>query len=217
MVAFGEQRSDDELREILRGTPLVMQDHIQERAQRTFAMRGVWRVVYGDDRMFDIPTTDAQWAALYRAWKDLMTRDPGAYLASHWDVFRRVLGVPEVPRAPVYNLFIESPTTQVATAQHNAWPSTTQQWTGRALYWLADDTPLFRPYVYALLALLLLAFVSRDRLTFALLSSGLLYELSFLPPFAEPDSRYSHWMITTVAIAAVILFAQWQRRKTQPT
>ena len=81
------------------------------------------------------------------------------------------------------------------------------------LYWLADHTPLFRPWVYAVIAILLLITCCRDRVTLALFLSGLCYELSYFPVAAEPDFRYSHWMITTVVIGGVILFIKRVRAK----
>jgi hypothetical protein len=72
---------------------------------------------------------------------------------------------------------------------------------------------MFRPYVYALIALALLVLCARDRLTIGLYTSGLLYQLSFMPVNAEPDYRYSHWMITSVCIATVILFVRRMRRR----
>jgi hypothetical protein len=80
------------------------------------------------------------------------------------------------------------------------------------MHWLSLETPLFRPYLYVAIALLLLVLAVRDRLTLALVISGLNYELSFFPTAGAPDSRYSHWMITCTCIAAVLLFAQRLRR-----
>lgn len=212
MVAYGDEHDDAKLREILRGTPLAFDHDIQARARRCFELRGAWRVVYGgDDRLFDPPQNEEQWDALYRAWKELLKRDPGSYVASHWAVFKLVIGVDERPRAPVYDLFIEVPA-QRNQAQHESYPSIAQQRMHRVLYFLADDTPMFKPWIYAVLGLLLLVALCRDRLTLALLVSGFLYELSFVPAFAEPDYRYSHWMITTVVVSAVLLVIQrWQR------
>ena len=212
MVAYADEHDDAKLKEILRGTPLAVDHDIQAHARHTFELQGVNRVLYGDDRLFDYPKNEEQWDALYRAWRELLRTEPGAYAKAHWIVFKRVLGVGERPRAPVYDLFIESPSLR-PKAQQDAWPSTAQQMFHRVLYVLADDTPLFQPWIYAVLALLMLAVFCRDRITAGLLISGLLYELSFVPPFAEPDYRYSHWMITTVVISAVLLVIQWRKRK----
>jgi len=212
MVAYGEESDDAKLKEILRGTPLAVDHDIQQRARTCFEKRGVWRVVASEDRLFDYPVKDESWDALYRAWRELLVKDPGAYAESHWVVFKHVLGIDERPRAPVYDLFIESDD-QRKQVQHAAYPSRAQQYAHQVLYFLADDTPLFRPWIYAVLGLLFLPLFCRDRLTLALIISGLLYELSFVPPFAEPDYRYSHWMITTVVISAVLLVIQRLQRR----
>jgi hypothetical protein len=85
------------------------------------------------------------------------------------------------------------------------------------LYWLSYATPLFRPCIYVFAALLLIALWGRDRLSFALFASGVLYELSFFPAFAESDYRYSHWMITSSVIACVIVLIQRRRRREAAT
>jgi hypothetical protein len=59
-----------------------------------------------------------------------------------------------------------------------------------------------------------LAVAARDRVTVGLFTSGLLYELSFFPVGANPDYRYSHWMITSCCIAIAILFI---KRRREPT
>ena len=217
VIAFSRERSDDDLRVALRGTRLVVAERIQAHARYLCARRGAWRLTQGDERMFDLPQNEQEWAAMYRAWKELVLGDPGAYLAYHWDGFARIIGLDgERPRAPVWNLFLEAPA-QMPAIDHIATHSELQAWLGfRWCYWLADETPLFRPYVYALIALALLVLCCRERLTFALYTSGLLYELSFFPVGAEPDYRYSHWMVTSVVIATVILFVQRKRRGAAP-
>ena len=78
---------------------------------------------------------------------------------------------------------------------------------------LADHTPLFRPWIYAAIALLLLVTSCRSRIGWALLTSGLLYELTFFVANADPDYRYSHWMITTTCIGTIIVFVQRLRTR----
>jgi hypothetical protein len=41
-----------------------------------------------------------------------------------------------------------------------------------------------------------------------MLLSGLGYELSFTLLTASPDFRYSHWMIVSTCVAAVLLFVR---------
>jgi hypothetical protein len=211
MISFTRERSDAELLQVLQGVKLAVHTDIQAKCRRVFEMRGVWRVAVGEDRIFETPETEEQWAALYRAWKELITDDPGAYVAAHWDMFQSVLGIDQIPRAPVFDVFLDPPEVMMDIG-HNAYPSSSQQSAIRLFYWLAENTPLFRPYIYAAIAILLLLLVCRDRVTFGLLTSGLLYELSFVPAFAEPDYRYSHWMITSTCIATVMLFVQRRRK-----
>jgi len=210
MIAFSDDQTDDEIRAQLPGIRVAVDEHIQQQARTTFAMRGARRVLYGDFKIFEPPGTQADLDAFHDAWLAMLKRQPRAYIEAHWDMFRDVLGIDDVPRAHVWDLFYERDEQQ-EMMEHSASWSRAQQYMARAFSWLAGATPLFRPYVYALVALLLLAIACRDRLTLALFTSGLLYELSFMPAFAEHDYRYSHWMITTVVIACVILFIQRRR------
>jgi hypothetical protein len=215
VIAVTHDRTDEDLAHVLRDTPLVSTKDIQAHARNLYRQRGSWRIMSGDDAFFAYPRTPAQWAALNRAWKELVLGDPGAYFECHWDGYQLLLGLSEYrPRAPVYNLFIEVDAAMDET-DHNASHSVAQGKIGRVLYYLADDTPMFRPWIYGVIALVLLAVACRDRLTAGLMLSGLLYELSFFPVGAEPDYRYSHWMIASVVIATMILLARWwQYRRT---
>jgi hypothetical protein len=210
VIAFSDEKSDEELRHALRGLDLAIETGIQERCRKLYELRGPWRITQGDDRLFFYPDTWDEWDALSRAWKDLVLSEPRAYLAHHWDVYRKLIGYDEVPRAPVYNLHIEYEVV-VEEIQHNAGHSGAQVYAAKVLYWL-DETPLFRPWIYAVVGLVLLVLFVRDRVTEAFITSGLLFELSYFPVGGDPDFRYSHWMITAVVIAAVILFVKRRAR-----
>jgi hypothetical protein len=213
VIAFADEMSDEELRETLRGTPLVVTTGIQAHARKIHFARGAWRVVHGDDKIFEYPKTDAEWAALYRAWKELALGHPLAYLAAHWDRYEEMLGGSVRTRATVWNLYLEERESMFGIL-HYASHSWFQVQAGRVLNFLADDTPMFRPWIYAVIALLLIALCCRDRITFGIYTSGLLYELSFFPAFAEPDFRYSHWMITSTVVATIIIFVQRRKART---
>jgi hypothetical protein len=213
VLACTHERDDADLREVLRGTPLVVHHHIQDQARLLHELHGTWRIAASDDRLFNSPSTPAEWSALERAWKELVLGDFGAYLRCRWQDYTRIIGLTdEGIRAPVWNLFLED-IGQMEPIEHDASWSRFQEWVGYKLYWLSSNTPLFRAWVYAVIALLLLPLCCRDRVTLALFASGLLYEASFFPVGAEPDYRYSHWMITSVCIACVFLFVQrWRAR-----
>ena len=214
VIAFTDQRSDEDLRYVLRGTKLVVQTGIQERARTLYRLGGPYRLTSGDDRLFDNPSSEEEWNAFGRAWKDLVFGDPVAYLESHWFLFARVIGLSELPRASVWNLFLEV-TEHGKSISHDASRSGIQVWIGQVCTWVAEETPFYRPFVYAVIAMALLLLCCRDRLSFGLFTSGLLYELSFFPTNADPDYRYSHWLIMSTCIATVIVFVQrWRMRAT---
>lgn len=212
VLQFTGPRSDEELLQLLHGTPLVVKHGIQAHARRIYWSRNSYQVTRGPDRLFDDPTTAEQWAALDRAWHDLIASDWHAYAESRVASFREVLGLSSAQlMAPVWNDFIERPD-HMDWCEHAATWSWLQYKLGRIYTWLAVETPLFRPYVYAVLAVILLAGMLmgpgvglvRDRTAIALLASGLVYEASLLPASGAPDYRYSHWMITTTCAALAI-------------
>jgi hypothetical protein len=212
VLEFTHDRTDDDLRQVFAGTTLRVTTGIQAHARTIFSPRNSIQVTRGPDRLFDDPKTPAQWAALDRAWKELVLGDVRAYLHFRLAAFAELLGLSDAGlMAPVWNVFLEAPE-EIDWIDHQASWSPLQAHVGHVLYWLADDTPLFRPYVYVAIALLLLALCCRDRLTFALLGSGLTYELSFFPAAGTPDYRYSHWLIVCACLAAIVLFVQRYRR-----
>jgi hypothetical protein len=70
-----------------------------------------------------------------------------------------------------------------------------------------DKSSLFRPYLYLVLALLVLPLCLRDRAALVMLASGLAFEASVFVGAPTPDYRYSHWMITATVVGFVIAFA----------
>ncbi|HEU0036474.1 MAG TPA: hypothetical protein VFQ53_37940 [Kofleriaceae bacterium] len=205
VLTYTHERSDDDLRHVLRGTPLHVTTDIQAHARAIYSPRNYYQVSRGPNRLFDDPVTEEHWQNLDRAWREIVTSDLGAYFTFRWSSYRELLGLSDEPLfAPVWNLFLEG-AHQMAAIRHNAMPSRSQFYVGHVMAWLAFETPLFRPYLYVVLALLLVIWLCRDRLTFALLASGLLYELSYFPAAGAPDFRYSHWMIVATCLAAILL------------
>jgi hypothetical protein len=216
VIARADERSDEEWVRVLRGTPLVGTQDIQERARKLHALNGAYHIVSGDDRLFNNVRAPQEWEALQRVREELVFGEPRAYLLSHWDVFAMLIGLgpdPYMP-APVWNLFLEDPTLMHRVEHHASW-SRAQGQLGLAFNWLHENTYLFAPYIYGLVALLLLALCARDRVTIGLITSGLLYELTFFPIGVNADYRYSHWMITASCIATVLLFVQRRNQSKQ--
>ena len=217
VIAYSDHRTDDDLRNVLRGVPLANDELLQVHARILVQAHHGWYVMWGyGDPFFRPPTSEADWDALGRAWKELVLADPRAYLAFHRDQFWRLLHVPdpddEYPGA-VWNRFLESDE-QLPWIDHDASFSWFQERLGiGVLYKLDQYTPLFSPWLYAVLALLLIP-LCRKGLPFALFISGLLYELSYFPVGVEPEYRYSHWMVVATVIATIVLFIQ--RRRARP-
>jgi hypothetical protein len=174
-------------------------------------------LVLGDARAFDLPLADVEppspklRAALYRAWKRTLYRYPAAYLRYRLDRFRVVLGLTRAGEPTWDEPIIVTHDYQDKAALWAAGVSTTisplQAEVDAALAW-ASHTPLFRPYLYLFLALALLALARRHALAAALLLSGIGMELSLLFLAHSADYRYSHWMICTTVLAAILLFVE---------
>jgi hypothetical protein len=84
------------------------------------------------------------------------------------------------------------------------WSSTQHKLT-RYMQWLSHHTPLFVPWVYLVLSLAFLPLAWRQRDVLAILLSGLVMEATLLPLVHSRDYRYSHWMVITTLIGAILL------------
>ncbi len=208
VLAFSEARTDEDLRHVLRDTPLRVTEGIHATARRLYDPRNSFHLTRGDQRMFDDATTPLHRAALARAWKELIVGDPHAYLSHRVAVFQELVGLSERGLwSPAFFGFVEHHT-QAAWIGHDATPSTLQLEIHARFLRLIDETALFEAWMYGVLAVVFLLALARDRLSFTLLVSGLLYELSFFPTAGTPDCRYSHWMITCTVVAGVIIFVR---------
>ncbi|MBA3819861.1 MAG: hypothetical protein H0X17_13280 [Deltaproteobacteria bacterium] len=214
VLNYTEDRTDEDLRHVLRDTPTRVWTNIQATARSLYSARNPYPVDHGDERLFDPPVTPLEREALTRAWKEIIASDWGAYFQYRLASFRELLGLSDAPLwSPVYNGVIQY-ADQPAYIDHDGVTSTVQNQAGLALGWLATETPLFRPYLYGLLALVLLV-LCRDRTCFALLASGLLYELSFFFAGGTPDFRYSHWLIVCACTTAVLTGVRWRRGRAE--
>jgi hypothetical protein len=210
VLRYTRDRSDDDLREVLRGTPLRVTRDIQAAARAQYSPRNYYDLMHGDRALFDAAPNPAEVDALVRAWKELVLGDVGAYLRHRAAVSAELLGMTsEELWSPVYNRFVVT-VAQSEQLQHRARWSYVQRVAARRLGRLADHSWMFRVYIYAAVALVLVAVAVawRDRLAAALLLSGLGYELSYAALTASPDFRYSHWLIVCTCVAAILLFVR---------
>lgn len=205
--------TDDELTMKVRGTPLVGDQDLRARIIAIYVTKDVQRLVAGDQRVWDLPVSgkvpapEAHRDAIERAWKDLVFGDPCAYLHHRWVTFLDTIGVTYrthsavPPRIMKWRVFMTNLGLSVKTRGYQ------RKWSG-AHGWLWRKTPLFRQWLYVVLAIIVIVAARRERKLVALLASGLVPEASlfFLAP--SPDYRYSHWLIVVTCLCGALLIAR---------
>ncbi|HTL31586.1 MAG TPA: hypothetical protein VL326_00600 [Kofleriaceae bacterium] len=151
--------------------------------------------------------------ALFATRRELIRDNPGAYLSFRLHVFAQALGVNK-PKwwRPVFTDFVVTENDSVMLA-HAGRHSLVQ----RALIFpvkAMHATPLFWPICYLALAIGLLgvAIWRRLGLEIALLSAGLLYELTLAFTSFRPNYPDSHPMIATTLLAAFLLLGRRLRQ-----
>lgn len=196
--------SDEELHTILDGTTLARRENIQQHARKYYMPYSWWDYIVGDRRVFNWPETPEHRAAFTRAWKRMVADNPAAYFRHRLRVFRAALGF---NNQPVFDPVWRSHCDIARLGQPDAFINSTgvQGTLSNAWMWLATETPLYRAGLYFCLGVVLLAFARRRRDALAPLASGLLYELGLFPIAPSPDYRYSHWMVCTVLLTAMII------------
>ena len=209
---------DDQLRPLLAPTGLHA-DHDLHHALRAHYKPGDFaQLIGGSDPLWTLPITGwtpapaDQREAITHAWRVLVLGHPWAYAEYRLDTVAEILGL----RSKFNGMTVVDHTMQMpglVASYHipDGWPSI-QRPPERLARRLERHTGLYRPYVYVLLALVLLPFAWRERDIAALLASGLVMELSLVPLAVTPDFRYSHWLVVTTCLSLVMLVARRMRR-----
>jgi hypothetical protein len=205
--------SDAELEQLFAGTDLRVHSNIEATMCELFETSSPFRLTHPERGLWDLPTSGTIPAppsrrdAIARVWLDVVPSRPVGYFKYRISVFQRVLAIVTPPWSPVparvprVARYAPHMLTDLglATSHDNA----VQAGYTAALTWLADHTPLFRPWLYLALALGLLAVVRR-RAPLALLLSGLAMQGSLLLVAMSPDYRYSHWLVLTTIVVGVL-------------
>jgi hypothetical protein len=205
-LRFADDLDDAELQPHLAGVPLANATAVQPRARTLYGKTA--RYAATADRLFDPPVSVAQREALFAARRSLMRAEPGAYVAHRWRQLYRLLGFGKTrPSSAAYTRFVAVPEHYKAL-QHGARHSQLQATLIRPVQWLSK-TFVFQPYLYLILAIMLLplAAVRRHREATLLLASGVLHELSLMFVTTRIEYRYSHWMIAATVLAIILLVA----------
>lgn len=214
-----EDIPDAELEKLFEGTDVQVHTGIHDAIRRVYKPADFLPIVSQDKYpiLWKVPINgyepapEAQRDAIARAYVDVLTGHPAAYLKHRVTVMGEVLWLAYPrPAAAIRSRAFAFPDYHKSLGMGTGW-STLQHKMTRWVTWFWKKTPLFLPWVYALLAVLLLPFVFRQRDLLALVISGFGLELSLLPLAATPDYRYSHWMVLTTCLAAIMLTARRAR------
>lgn len=201
---------DAQLEAELAGTPVIPTHdlHVHARGQELGApVDALWNSAYA---FFAIPKDEAERAAVTRAWRTIVFGHFGAYLTYRLEVFRRVLGLIDIPlTSPVYNWFtdVQDPWGSGAKIGHDAAAGKLQNLLREGIH-IVGATYVFYVLVYVVLALLLVPFAFRDRTVLALLVSAIFGEGIMFVIAPTTDWRYSFWTILSVVLAIVLLVAR---------
>ncbi len=209
---------DETLREITKGTGLLVDTNIHEAIRKRYSPVDFEPLTYHEGHIWESlpisgtdPAPPEKRAAIARMFREAVTTYFGGYLAHRATLMKYVLGLHDGPvyspvmthRLQYQGLIAKQGVSTHQTGLQSAWQ--------RRVQWFAKETPLFRPWMYVVLALLLIAFCRGQRDVFALLMSGLGLEASLFLLAPTPDYRYSHWLVVCVVLATVMLVARRAR------
>jgi hypothetical protein len=208
-----EPLSDSDLLRALDGTELRVTHDIQGAARALYSPRDGQRAIGEDDLAFwHVPFYDpmppARREAFTRAWWQLVGAHPLAYVEHRVATMGAVLE--RSNSAVTWRGHGKEAWLRAQLGLRTDWPHA-QLAATRALQRFEHAIPVFTPWLYLVVALVLVPFVRRVRDVSALLASGIMYEGSLLVLATSPDYRYSHWMIVATAVCVVAVVVQRAR------
>jgi hypothetical protein len=210
--------SDDALKAELRGTDLQVDHDLHARIRAAYTPRDFFPILNDPaNTLWSLPINgydpapEAQRDAIERAWWQTIESHPWAYLKHRLAVMAEALDL-RTTRAlgAVARREYRDPGVANQLGLSTGW-STTQRKLTRALQWISRHSPLFVPWVYLVLTLVLLPLAWRQRDVLAILLSGLGLEATLLPLVHSRDYRYSHWMVITTLIGCIVVVARRYR------
>lgn len=199
--------SDAEVRELMPGVVFATESGLQARAREVYNVFALpMNHFRGERPLYREATTPEMRSAVSSAWLTLITRFPGAYARWRMIIMRELIGLTDVRWTPVYEARNEAAMLKV-NGQPPANRNVVQRWLAKRMLRLGATSLMFRPYLYLLLAIGLVVILRRDRMTVALLLSGLACVVMDVVVIPAPDIRYCYWlMMVTLYAVAVRLF-----------
>jgi hypothetical protein len=219
LVHADEELSDEELRTLFDGTDLITKTDILGTMRRLYSPRDFLPIInHKTDAMWGVPINglvpapQRQRDAIARAFKEVITSHPFAYVKHRLAVLVEVLCFTRRRPAAAIPPREMRPYHAEQLDLSNTW-SRLQRKMSEATWLIYKLTPIFVPWIYLFVSLALLPLTRRHRDMFATIMSGLVFESSLLFLAASPDFRYSHWMIVCTLIAVVSLTARRMRAR----
>lgn len=211
ILRFSRRLDASELARAFAGVPLRTTDDLAHDARRWYAHPD--QLTQGPRRLFDPPESPVARKRVIAARDRLARAQLVAYLTYRMRVLVRLLGfIHGRPEDLVYTQFLESRAQRVPL-QFDARHSVIQHRLIAAVRAVARSFA-FRPYVYLVIAVLVLplAAVRRQRHAAMLLASAIGHELGLMFVIASPEYRSSLWMIAAALLAVVLVIAQGAAR-----
>jgi hypothetical protein len=207
VLRFAPRIDNDQLLADTAGVPWHKTDKIQIRARSWYRPRwsNFLTLTAEPGQIFDYPTTEEQFAAMTRAWKNLVFAHPLAYVEHRLAIFYAQLQIDDQLVWGGFNddMFVEP-------LGHRAVHSRVQLAWLKQMYQL-EGTFVFRTSFYLILALVLLWLSRGDRLARVIITSGLVYEAGLLVAAPAIGYRYSHWLVECTLIVLVMVFVRRYR------
>jgi hypothetical protein len=209
---------DDELRKLLAGTEIRVDHDIHAAIRRQYTPIDFEPLIWREGHLWDVPLAgtkpapQSQRDAISRAFWQTVTGHPVAYLRHRVAAMWAFLAVGDRPIYGAVTTIHSQNRGMLASVGLHLHSNPVQRHMQQAVVKIALGTPLFRPWLYVVLSLILLPLARKHRDVLAILLSGLGLEASlfFLAP--TPDFRYSHWMVVCCCTAVVMLVARRMRR-----
>lgn len=209
VIRFHPDYTDEQIREDAPGLPWAGDENIAQRSRDLYRADMTWLDVAGDQGVFRYPTTEAETAAVARAWRHLILKHPIGYLENRASVFLAELRVTFRDTFYIWWGFTDGPERSQRLALYGTHTPLRKAWF-HMMVWLGN-TPVYWAWVYFLAGIVLVWLCRRDVVALTIALSGVACEGGLFIAAPAIDYRYSHWTVTCTILAAVYYIAA--RRK----
>jgi hypothetical protein len=214
-LAHVDDLSDEQLSADLAGTDLLIKKDIHAVIRADYDPRNFYPILNDPERtMWNLPINgfepapEAQRDAIERAWWHTVTTYPWAYVEHRLAVTAEVLDLRCTRKTgALVKRDFRYPELAASEGLANRW-SPLQKRLTRVMQWIVRHTPLFLPWIYLLLSLGLIVAARRQRDVLAIVLSGIGLESTLVVLVHSNDYRYSHWMVVTTLVGAIMFVAR---------